>query len=244
MIVLVHGVPETVALWDKVRAELHQESVALSLPGFGCARPDGFAATKDDYASWLTTQLEGFDGPVDLVGHDWGALLAYRVISTRGDLLRSWISDVGNGAHPDARWHTLAQTWQTPGDGEDFFERLLSTSVESAAQGFERLHLDRDDALTVASWCDPTMATCILDLYRSAMPNIHADWGRQFAATSVPGLILHAEFDVFANEANSREVAETFSARHETLHGVGHWWALEDPRGAASVIEEFIGSIN
>lgn len=49
VIVFVHGVPETAAIWTGVRAALDEESVALSLPGFGCPRPDGFAATKDDY---------------------------------------------------------------------------------------------------------------------------------------------------------------------------------------------------
>lgn len=243
MIVLVHGVPETAALWNKVRAELRHDSVALSLPGFGCARPEGFAATKDAYARWLVAQLEAYDEPVDLVGHDWGALLAYRVVSTRSDLLRSWITDVGNGAHPDATWHTFARTWQTPGDGEQYFERVLATPVERSARAFEGFHLGRDDARTIASWCDATMATCILDLYRSATPNIYADWGDLFGPTSVPGLILHAKLDVFGNEARSREVAATFGARHELLRGVGHWWALEDPRQAASVIDAFVDSV-
>jgi len=45
MIVLVHGVPETAALWDRLRSHLDGESVAVALPGFGCARPDGFPAT-------------------------------------------------------------------------------------------------------------------------------------------------------------------------------------------------------
>ena len=47
MIVLLHGVPETADLWADVRDNLDQPSVALRLPGFGCPRPDGFAATKD-----------------------------------------------------------------------------------------------------------------------------------------------------------------------------------------------------
>ena len=73
MIVFLHGVPETAALWDKVRAQFDEETVALSLPGFGCARPTGFGATKDDYAAWLVGELEKFDAPVNLVGDDGGA---------------------------------------------------------------------------------------------------------------------------------------------------------------------------
>ena len=41
MFVFVHGVPETFVIWDEVRANLDVASVALSMPGFGCDRPDG-----------------------------------------------------------------------------------------------------------------------------------------------------------------------------------------------------------
>src|ERR1700687_5468664 len=71
-VVLVHGVPETWRIWDGLRTAIGRESVALKLPGFGCARPFGFAATKDAYASWLGDALRGIDGRIDLVGDDWG----------------------------------------------------------------------------------------------------------------------------------------------------------------------------
>lgn len=244
MIVFLHGVPETSALWDKIRANFDEETVALSMPGFGCPRPDGFGATKDDYAEWLVGELETFDAPVDLVGHDWGALLTYRVASTRGDLLRSWTADIANGAHPNVGWHRFARVWQTPGEGEAYFKDVHETPLESMAEAYERFHLNHDDALTLASWSDETMGSCILDLYRSATPNVYHSWGAQFAPTSAPGLILHAELDQFGNEEMSREVAETFGAREATLSGVGHWWALESPREAADVIKDFIQSID
>jgi pimeloyl-ACP methyl ester carboxylesterase len=244
MIVFLHGVPETSALWDKVRAEFDEETVALQLPGFGCPRPDGFGATKDDYVEWLVGELEGFDAPVDLVGHDWGALFTYRVATTRGDLLRSWTADIANGAHPKVAWHQYARVWQTPGEGEAYFQAIHDTPLESMAEAYQSFHLDHDDALTLASWSDETMATCILDLYRSAMPNVYDSWGDKFGPTSAPGLILFAELDSFGNEEMSQEVAKTFGAREATLPGVGHWWALESPVEAAAIIKDFIHSVN
>jgi pimeloyl-ACP methyl ester carboxylesterase len=244
MIVFLHGVPETAALWDKVRAEFDEETVALMLPGFGCERPPGFGATKDDYAAWLVSELEKFDEPVDLVGHDWGALLTYRIATTRADLLRSWTADVANGVHPDAKWHQYARIWQTPGEGEAYFKAIHETPIETMAEAYEGFHLNHADALTLAGWSDDTMATCILDLYRSATPNVYASWGEQFAPTSTPGLILFAEVDSFGNEAMSHDVAQTFGAREATLPGVGHWWALEAPAEAAAVINEFIRSVD
>lgn len=73
--VFVHGVPETALLWDGVRARLDVDSVAVALPGFGNPRPPGFAATKDAYAHWLADEIRRIGPPVDLVGHDWAALL-------------------------------------------------------------------------------------------------------------------------------------------------------------------------
>ena len=94
MIVFVHGVPETAAIWDGVRERIGRDSVALSLPGFGNPRPVGFGATKDDYVNGLLGELDGIDGPIDLVGHDWGAGLTLRVATAHGDRLRSWAADV------------------------------------------------------------------------------------------------------------------------------------------------------
>jgi pimeloyl-ACP methyl ester carboxylesterase len=243
MIVFLHGVPETAALWDKVRAQFDQETVALSLPGFGCPRPDGFGATKDDYVDWLVTELEHFDAPVDLVGHDWGALLTYRVATTRGDLLRSWTADVANGMHPTAKWHQYAQIWQTPGEGEAYFKAVHDAPIESMAEAYQGFHLGHDDALTLATWSDDTMGECILDLYRSATPNVFASWGAELGPTSAPGLVLFADADSFGHAQKSHDVAQTLGASEATLAGVGHWWALEAPHEAATVIKDFIDSV-
>lgn len=75
MIVLVHGVPETASFRDPLLVHLPAETLAVQLPGFGCPRPEGFAATPGAYAGWLISELEQLGRPVDLVGHDWGAAL-------------------------------------------------------------------------------------------------------------------------------------------------------------------------
>src|SRR5207237_770468 len=91
--VLVHGVPETPAVWDGVRSQLGRDDVvAVQLPGFACPRPDGFGATKEEYVDWLVGELEKLrsDGPVDLVGHDRGGglgVLAVRDVPAPGLVL-------------------------------------------------------------------------------------------------------------------------------------------------------------
>jgi pimeloyl-ACP methyl ester carboxylesterase len=244
VIVLVHGVPETAALWDNVRSQLESESVALALPGFGCARPAGFGATKDEYVDWLIGELDKFDEPVDLVGHDWGAGLTYRVATAHGNRIRSWVADVANICHPDYEWHDFARIWQTPGAGEAFFADQAAIPPEDRAAIFEAFGVPRSDAVALASASDETMASCILDLYRSATPNPYADWKEGFGPTPAPGLVLWPTEDPFGDETKSRQVAEMLGARHQSLDGLSHWWPLQAPADAAAVLVEFLSRIN
>jgi len=244
MIVFVHGVPETAALWDDVRSHLGIESVALAMPGFGCPRPSGFGASKDDYVEWLLAELGSFDQPVDLVGHDWGAGLTYRVATAHGHRIRSWAADVANIMHPQYQWHDFARIWQTPGDGEAFFKEQISTAPEDRAVIFEGLGVPHDRAVALASATDETMAGCILDLYRSATPNVYADWKDSFGPTPEPGLVLWPTKDPFGEETKSRQVADMLGAQHRALDGLSHWWPLEAPASAAAVLAEFVSSLD
>jgi pimeloyl-ACP methyl ester carboxylesterase len=243
MLVFVHGVPETAALWDRLRAQLDEASVALSLPGFGCPRPSGFGATKDDYVSWLLGELDRIDEPIDLVGHDWGAGLTYRVATAYGDRVRSWSADVANLLLPEYVWHDFARIWQTPGDGEKFFEDQAAAPIEARTSVFESLGVPHDDAVTMSMAGDATMASCILDIYRSALPNVYADWGQAFAPTAAPGLVLCPSDDPFGDEVQSSRFAELLGARHETMPGLGHWWPVQGPETAASVLQAFHRSV-
>ncbi|MFF3255961.1 alpha/beta fold hydrolase [Actinacidiphila glaucinigra] len=72
-VVFVHGNPESSAIWDPLVSVLGREDVGLlSPPGFGVPLPNGFGATFLDYRDWLESELAAIEGPIDLVGHDWG----------------------------------------------------------------------------------------------------------------------------------------------------------------------------
>src|SRR2546426_8616256 len=101
--VLVHGVPDTHRLWDRMRGQLaRRDVIAVSLPGFDAPVPAGFVPTKEAYVDWLVGAIERIGAPVDLVGHDWGSLLVQPVVSLRPDLGPTWALggrplDVGDG---------------------------------------------------------------------------------------------------------------------------------------------------
>ena len=238
MIVFVHGVPETAAIWTEVRSRIDEESVALSMPGFGCERPAGFGAGKDAYVEWLVADLRAIGSPVHLVGHDWGAGLVYRVAATAPELLRSWTIDVANIVHPDYVWHEFAQVWQTPGAGEAAFTEQLSRSVEEAAAGYQLLGIPEAAATEMAAGLDETMASCILDLYRSATPCIAADWGPP-RPSAAAGMVLCVADDPFGDDAMAAEVAQATGARIGRLDGGGHFWPYAAPEQGAAVLTAF-----
>jgi pimeloyl-ACP methyl ester carboxylesterase len=242
--VLVHGVPETPAVWDPVRSQLQRDDVvALQLPGFGCARPNGFGATKEEYVTWLVGELSGLqaDGPVDLVGHDWGGGFVVRLVSTRPDLVRSWVSDAAGLGDPDFEWHEFAKIWQTPGAGEEFFDQQLAQSVDERAGVFEMFGVPHDLAIAMAGAVDRTMADCILALYRSAV-DVGKEWSPDFRDIPAPGLVLVPSEDPFLSGDGARLGASNAGAAVADLAGLGHWWMLQDPGKGAAVLEEFWSS--
>jgi pimeloyl-ACP methyl ester carboxylesterase len=243
-VVFVHGVPETGEVWTGVRAHLDDDTVALDLPGFGTPRPAGFGATKDEYAQWLADALRRLDGPVDLVGHDWGAGFVVRVATAHDVPVRSWAVDVAGVFHPEYVWHDIAQVWQTPGAGEEWTGTTAAAGSAGRAGVLQGAGVPEADAAVMAAAYDETMGGCILDLYRSAVPNPYADWGRELARPApAPGLVLQPTADPFDDPDRSAEVAARLGARTERLEGLGHWWMAQDPAAAAGALRGFWGSL-
>jgi pimeloyl-ACP methyl ester carboxylesterase len=240
--VFVHGVPETAALWDDVRAKLRRKSLALSLPGFGCARPAGFSATKDAYVDWLIGELEKLPRPIDLVGHDWGGGFTLRVASVRPDLLRSWVSDAAGVGDVEFRWHEFAKIWQTPGAGEEFWTQQLALGLAERASTFASFGVPTAAARSLASKIDETMAGSILALYRSAV-DVGKEWAPAIRKIRTPGMVVVPGLDPFLAADCAERTATACGAGITRLEGLGHWWPLQDPAHGAEMLGRFWSSL-
>lgn len=245
-VVLVHGNPETDAIWGPlVEALGRQDVVALSPPGFGAPLPDDFPATYLAYRDWLGSELEGIDGPIDLVGHDWGGGHVVTLMMQRPELVRSWVSDVVGLFDPEYVWHDMAQVWQTPGDGEDLVQTMLSGSLEERAEQMAALGIPTDIATALAAAQGPEMGRAILALYRSARQPVIGEAAEALPnAAARPGLSLLATDDPYAGpEEMRRRAADRAGARTEVLDGLGHWWMVQDPVRSAAVLTGFWESL-
>ena len=249
-VALVHGNPETAAVWDPLVVRLrelgHDEPVRLSPPGFGFPVPDTFTATVDGYRNWLIRELEAIGHPVDLVGHDWGGAHVLTLLMARPDLVRSWVSDCIGVLHPAYVWHQLAQIWQDPGEGERWIERQLALTLEQRASFLVERGMPDPPATAVAAGFDAAMGECILALYRSALQPAMARRGHELArAAARPGLVIIAAADTAVGTIpQRREAAATADAQVAELNGLGHWWMAQDGgRAGAEALHRFWAGI-
>lgn len=100
-LVMLHGFPEYGGAWDGLASHLADR--------FHCIAPDqrgyGASYTPEHVRDYSMGKLVGdmvhlidADGPVILMGHDWGASVAYGLATSRPDLVSHLI--IANGVHP------------------------------------------------------------------------------------------------------------------------------------------------
>ncbi|MGH8976449.1 MAG: alpha/beta fold hydrolase [Acidimicrobiia bacterium] len=232
----VHGVPDTSALWDDVRANIDRDDVITpNLPGFDAPVPAGFGATKEEYVDWLIGEIEKIGEPVDIVGHDWGSILVQRVVSLRPDRVRTWAA---GGATVDGTyaWHDIAQAWQTPGVGEQVMEAMtgdaLADTLAEQVGGPEK-------ARAMAQHIDPTTKDCILKLYRSAASGF-GEWHDEVdrVLPTRPGVVFWGADDPYVTKDFGERLASRTQATLVMFPDGGHWWPTMKPAEVGSRLDE------
>jgi pimeloyl-ACP methyl ester carboxylesterase len=233
--VFVHGVPETHHIWDPIREKLsRKDTIAVDMPGFSTEVPEGFACTKEDYLGWLIAEVEKIGEPVDIVGHDWGALLTERLVSVRPDLVRTWAA--GGGAIDETyTWHQVAQMWQTPGLGEQVMEGF---TVDALVDALKPEGVPESTAREMALRVDDRMKASVLPLYRSAV-KVGEEWGPDLDKVARPGLLIWGAQDPYMAIDYAKRLAARTKAEMVVLEDVSHWWPVQAPDRAAEALEAF-----
>ena len=224
----LHGVPDTPSMWDPLIAELSLSPDAYrapAMPGFVDPVPAGFTSTKEAYVDWYigeTEKAHAEAGPVDLVGHDWGAIITIRVASLRPDLVNSWC--VANALpHPEYQWHRMARMWQTPLIGEMI---MAVTRKEALCKALHASGIPADLASKEASHWSPHMRKAILKLYRSAK-TAGTDWWDDTRNLPKRGLVFWGEDDPYVPTWVAEKFCAATGAKLEKQAKTGHWSIIE-----------------
>lgn len=235
----LHGVPDTPALWEPLLSHLDlPEGVAHTpaLPGFGVPVPQGFSCTKDAYADWVLEIAKGLyeaSGPIDIVGHDWGAILTARAVSLRPDLFATWT--ISNAApHVDYKWHSMARIWQTPVLGELF--QMLVMRPKALAKSLKAQGLPSTLARREAEAFDRTMKSAILRLYRSAK-NVGTEWNADLDNIHENGLIFWGEQDPYVPLWVGTAFATRTGATLQTHPDAAHWSIVQESQALAAALK-------
>ncbi|WP_428630339.1 alpha/beta fold hydrolase [Sphingopyxis sp.] len=239
----LHGVPDSPAIWRPLIAalDLGDTPVAVpALPGFTAPLPAGFPATKEAYADWAIGQAEALfvqHGPIDIVGHDWGALIAQRVAMLRPDLLRSWV--ISNAViDPDYRGHRVARIWNTPVLGELFMALSKPAKLAEglAAQGMPAA-IAREEA---EQWRSKDKRRAILKLYRSAKGLSFAhDWARDIDKLPAHGALIWGADDPYVPLPVAQRFAANTGIPLTVIDGAGHWAIAERSAEVAAALHRF-----
>jgi pimeloyl-ACP methyl ester carboxylesterase len=244
-IVLVHGNPETDAIWRPMLEQLGRDDViCLSPPGFGAPVPDRFGASWIEYRDWLIGELEEIGHPVHLVGHDLGGGHVVNVAMVRPDLVLSWAIDILGMCDPEYVWHDLAQQWRTIDVGEESIQQWLGGTEDERVQVNLALGIPEDVARDLVGAQNQTMLRSVLAVYRSWPEAILREVGANLPDLSaIPGLVVIAAGDPFVGtDEMRRRAAERAGARTVDLPH-GHWWMLDNPTLAAETLSDFWSSL-
>jgi haloalkane dehalogenase len=245
-IVFLHGYPTSSYLWRNLlphAAAAGWRGIAPDLPGFGDspADPPGTWEHQLEHVERFRTAL-GLDSIV-LGVHDWGGLIGLRWACDHPDAVRAlFITDTG--FFPDGRWHGMAQTLRTEGEGEQLVENvsrdLLAMALRQVSPALT------DDALDEywKAFGDRERRQGHLDLYRSGdFSKLEAYDGR-LAALGVPTRIVWGAKDEFAPVGGAHRFHKQIpGARLVVLDDAGHYVMEDAPERVGAELESFLQSL-
>jgi len=249
-VLLLHGFPDSRHLWRDVAPRLADagfRTLAMDQRGFGDAdapigaRHYGIDQLVEDAAGVLRAARA--DAPVYVIGHDWGAVVAWCLAMQHPQLVRAAV--VISVGHP--REYALAGLeqkrkglytlgWQFAG----LAERWLAARDWARLRHWLRQHPDAESCLR--DLARPGRLTAGLSWYRA---NLRSVLLRPWPRCTVPTLGIWGSEDHFLAEDQMARSRRRMAARwrYERIEGAGHWLPLETPQVVANLaIDWFSGN--
>jgi pimeloyl-ACP methyl ester carboxylesterase len=250
-ILFLHGWPDTGIVWNDVAALCQRAGYRVLLADLrGC----GMSSKPDATEAYAMAQLVGDvaaiidqlgEGPVLLVGHDWGANLAWATTAFLPALVQK-VAVLSVGHPTSFRSAGLSQqikSWYT----------LLFWH-----EGLGERFLRRNDYQAMREWLGhPNVDAVIAELERDGQMSAHLRWYRAnlppeafvsdppiLPPIQVPALGVWSTGDVALSEEQMKNSAQYCDAgfTYRRLEAFGHWVLLEAPGLVAEIILEFFQS--
>lgn len=241
-IVLLHGFPQTSASWDCVVPHLTEagfRTIAPDQRGYSPgARPEGVEAYRSEkLVGDVLGLLQAYRlSSAHIVGHDWGAAVAWQLAARHPASVRSLTAvsiphTVAFGRavreDPDQQSRSSYIGWFRERD--DVEDALLAHGTEKLRQMFGDLPNEND----IKRFRQPGALTAALNWYRA----MTSDFGR-IEHVTVPTTYIWGNEDAavgrFAAEACGEFVDGDY--RFVELDGVSHWVPEEAPERVATEI--------
>ncbi len=224
-------------------ADAGWHAVAPDLPGFGDSEPDR-PGTWERHIEALERFRSGLGlEDVLLVVHDWGGLIGLRWACENPDAVRALaISD--SGFFPDGKWHGMAQTMRTEGEGEQFMDNvsreLLGMALAQVSPGMGED--DYDECWKCLS--TPDRRAAVLELYRSGDFEKLEPYQGRLAALGVPAKLIWGEDDEFAPVAGAHRLAgEIPGSEVAVIEGARHFVVEDAPERYCEELLAFASSL-
>jgi len=251
-VLLLHGFPENARMWDGVLPQLHQAGLRTAAPdqrGYSPgARPaDVGAYAMSELVGDALGLLDALGWPaVDLVGHDWGAVVAWHLAARHPDRVRTLTAV--SVPHPLALSWALRNDpeqqqrsayvglFRVPGKAE---EVLLGDGFRRLAEMLVPVPADRA-AVFVRPMTEPAALTAALNWYRAA--------GRQdtdgLGPVPAPTTYLWGTDDLGVARSAAERCGQQVTGpyRFVELPGVSHWVPELEPTTVGDAILDRVGS--
>jgi pimeloyl-ACP methyl ester carboxylesterase len=258
---LLHGVPESALMWRHLLPVLAKDRIVIApdLKGLGESEHRGPYDTGTLVAELAALVLHEVDGPVDVVGHDWGGSLGLALAASRPDLVRRLVV-----INAPFRHINLLRAPHVP-----FFalpalpELLLRFGGEPLVRSMFRVGWRAEATLDAeladhyaALYADPRRASAMLSYYRGATrPRLAKALRGLVPALATPAgdgtpvrvkversLVVWGAADpvlpVSVGESVVRDLGASCSM--VTLPGVGHFPPEEAPDVVTPTVAEFL----
>jgi pimeloyl-ACP methyl ester carboxylesterase len=250
--VLLHGFPERSTTWRAVAPILHEAGVRTFAPDQRGYSPGARPTRRRDYrlvrlVGDVVALIERIGSPVHLVGHDWGAAVAWMLAAQRRDLVRSCTAI--SVPHPTA----FLEAGVTSSQGlrswyVGLFQLPLVAELSAAwpggpfDQGLRRAGMTRDEVARFRTEIvEDGVLPHALGWYR-ALPLV--DRRVTERRVSVPTTLVWSDGDVAVARAGAERTARWVDAPYDlvVLEGVSHWIPTQAPEACAAAILSRIGT--